>query len=181
MRVLLMTASLMTLACVACSCGPATPTTGKMAPALPRAESIVLGPTPIGCGLNQPITIVDLRITFVVFKENCLLFNIKNTSPAHIVEWNGWAEKGEMRDEHGNKYKPYERSGGIGLVDLTKSQEGSLTYSLDQATRLHPGKEYNRMIRFGTIADVAKEFFISLPPPFPGASGVEVRGVIKRK
>ena len=101
--------------------------------------------------------------------------SIQNTSPGKIVEWPGWQGKGEVMDEHGNKFKSIDLTGWSCLPNNNTLGDG---WNGDFATRIQPGTTYENAVYFDYAPPTSKQVVITLPLE---GNSVTFRGLIGSK
>jgi hypothetical protein len=89
---------------------------------------------------------------FATLEASFVQVEVTNTSKTKIVDWAGWHGKGEMVDEHDNRFEPRSTAGWT--LDGPRA---------DRATRINPGETYKTILYFQPLPPTSKRVTITLP------------------
>ena len=96
-------------------------------------------------------------------------FQVKNTSVGKISEWQGWQDHAEAFDEFGNKFKPINLRGWVGLPNNDGSSTltgGTKAISIAGDVgkeRIAPGDIYENVIYLESAPKTSKKITVALP------------------
>lgn len=140
---------------------------------------------------GEVITSGDLHIKFIEvqsvqgagqyygqFRALNLMFiriQVTNTSNGKIVDWAGWQGKGEVEDEHGNKFNSLSLRGWSCLPNNNTFGGG---WDGDYSARIHPQTTYENAIYVEYAPPTSKEVILRFPL---GEGDVRLRGPIGAK
>jgi hypothetical protein len=86
-------------------------------------------------------------------------FTVENTSAVKVVDWRGWQGDSEIRDEHGNVFRPFTPSRHFLFFAHAEAEADAY----DASMWINPGQKLTRHIYFQAAPPSSKQASIELP------------------